>query len=624
MAKRLTAIALLIALLLPVLTALASDPGNLGDPASRTVLKAKFDLVAVIENKEKSVLIPAELSISYPGNGTIYVGAGGGIGRVTLESTYQAVKLAALLAGVDWRFYDFNITFQTNSGIDGPSGSMMISLVTYTLLSGAPSLAGYNGIVVTGAISPDGLASSVGAIEYKCSAASERGMQFYYPLINYTETLERECKGETYTSLVNLVSLIYNVTEPPIADTPFMLPGSFNRTMRHATNAMINESLKLAMNASRLGVTYNTLKRVYDYINKSMNVLDSHPYAAASLAFTALNKAYNIYYMALTQNNTYEEAKERLDAVAESVDRELSMLESKLDSMPRNGSLYYAEFVSTAYTRLAAAKSSILAYHNYSDTPDLFFTSAIPELAHASARITSIEEWIRSANATRSVAPWISEDDLERLAWILRDYATTSGRYASALAEYAVKYYGRSRSILVYIDILSRLEETGARYLDEGNYMAAIGFFRELLSQSLNVMFQSSIQAYKGPSWVLDEYYRELTRIYSIVTGRLLMRGLAPGLAPAYLDYSRVMLSYNYTDPAIQLLDEAVVSALSWDMLSLAMASSNRTSSAVGVGGTSSLSVIESIIIITVVGLGAYMLGYLSSIKSVARILQET
>lgn len=617
-----------VGLVLIVLVAAASIPNTIADAAGngeeRLRLSVDFNLVAVVEGKDKGVLIPATLTITYPGNGTVLVNAGGGVGDITLKSTVQAVKLASLLSGVDWRQWDFNLTIHTDSGIDGPSGSVMVALVAYTLLSGAPTGEGFKGIVVTGAVSPDGLASSVGGVEYKCQAAGEGGLAFYYPLVNYTSKLAETCSGYRYTGILNLTSQVFHVSSPPTPKPPFTLPQEFNETMRAAAERMAGMAEDLLEKAKSLGVANATIEPIENTIRQSKSLLETHPYAAASLAFSSLRDAYSIYLTGLTMNKTYKEAKAILDDVAENVSKSLDSLEQTLDRLPRNGSIYYVEFVATAYTRLAAARSSLIAYHNYSESAEMVYDYAIPELAHAAARITSIEEWIKSANATRSERPTLSSSDIERLAWILRDYATTSGDYASSLAEYAVKYYGRSKSLLVYIDILGSLQERAVEYMNQSNYLAAIGFYRELLSQSLNVMFQASIQAYKGPGTVIPDYMKELTRLYDSIVIRLLNRGLTPGLAPAYYDYAIAEEELNNTEASILLKDEAVVSAMVWDMLTIAHSSINKTTSEYKTIKGQSHTPTETIILATVVALMAYVVGYLSSIKSVAKILRES
>ncbi|NOZ31059.1 MAG: hypothetical protein GXO68_03825 [Crenarchaeota archaeon] len=586
-------------------------------------MTADFNLIAVVEGKEEGVLIPATLTLTYPGNGTVVVKAGGEVGDITVKSTMQAIKLASLLSGVDWRQWNYNLTIHTDSGIDGPSGSVMITFVTYTLLSGAPTGQGFNGFVVTGAISPDGLASSVGGVEYKCRTTEAQGLTFYYPLVNYTIKLAQACNGHRYTGILNLTAQVFNIVEPPLSKPPFTLPVAFNQTMKAAANRMINEAKELVNEARRLGMTDETLSTIQKTINESKRFLEKHPYAAASLAFTALNEAYAAYFTARTLNQSYSLAKEYLDGVASNVSKELDRLEQVLESLPRNGSIYYVEFVATAYTRLAAAKSSLLAYHNYSDSPTTLYDRAIYELSHAAARVTSIEEWIRSANATRDEKPLVSSTDIERLAWILKDYSTTSSEYASTLAQYAVKYYGRSKSILVYIDVLDSIRKAADSYMSQSNYLAAIGFYRELLSKSLDVMFQASIQAYRGPGTVIPQYSEELNRMYNTLVTRLLTRGLTPGLAPAYYDYSLVMKSLNQTSTSLLLLDEAVVSALVWDMLTITLSSINQTSQIVTSEGPGGFQASQAILMVIIVGLFAFVIGYLSSVKGVAKILRQ-
>ncbi|MEB3846871.1 MAG: hypothetical protein GSR74_02715 [Desulfurococcales archaeon] len=590
-----------------------------GTGGKERALRADFYLVAVTGGKhEKGLLVPVTITITR-GDGEIKVTAGGKVGNTTFESTLVAVKLASLLAGVDWRKMDYNVTFHTESGIDGPSGSMMITLVTYTLLSNSPRGNGYKWFVATGAISPDGLASSVGAVGVKCQAVSSNGKAFYYPLVNLTKTLEEKCEGEPYTSLYNLTASVYSLREPRV-EAPLLLPASFNKTMINAAKRMQAESESLLLKAGEAGASNSTLAPVYKYLNESEELLDKHPYAAASLAFTALMRAYQAYYSTIALEKDYKDAKRTLDEVAANISRSLDDLEEQLDRLPRNGSIYYLEFLATAYTRIAAARSSILAYEKYSTSPQSFM-SAVSELAHAAARITSIREWIITANASRSEKPSLTSEEVEKLAYILRDYASSVIGYARTLAKYVVENYGRSKDLLVYIDILDSLQSQAEAYMRKGNPLGAIGFYRDALSESLRMMFQASIQAYKGPGDVRDAYARELATIYGILAGKLLTRGYSLGLAPAYKDYAGVLAGMGDKNGQIQLLDEAVVSETVWLLSSLTSTASNATSKPIAPAtGAGKPGLTGSIaVLIAAVAIVMYILGYLSSVRSLTR-----
>lgn len=616
--KKLTATLILLLVASSLAPSAAGDTGT-GPGPYMVTLSAAFNLIAVVEGREEGVLIPATLTASYPGNGSVRVMVGGSVGATTLASTLQAVKLASLLSGIDWRQWDFTLTIHSDSGVDGPSGSVMVALVAYTLLSGSPRSQGYEGFTVTGAISPDGLASSVGGVQYKCMASESRGLTFYYPLVNYTAGLARSCTGSTYTGLLNLTSQVYGVPEPGESRPPYTLPPEFNETMREAALKMAGEAQGLLEEAQRLGAT--GVDQIAENLRRSREMLEAHPYAAASLAFTALSKAYTAYLQGVTRSQSYEEARLYLDGVAGNVSARLGELEGQLESLPANGSIYYVEFLATAYTRLAAAESSLLAYRNYSDSADTLRSMGIQELAHAAARVSSIEEWIKSANATRNEKPFIGSPDIERLAWVLGDYARTSGEYASSIAQYAVSYYGRDKALLVYMGVLDSLRRSAESYMNQSNYLAAIGFYRELLSQSLNVMFQASIQAYKGPIPVTPYYFEELERMYSILVSRLLSKGLTPGLAPAYYDYALAMRGLNETDTGLLLLDEAVVSALTWDMMTIAVAGQGQSTLHVEIYPQQGYSEVEAYFLAGVAGLFAYVVGYLSSVRSASRII---
>jgi len=586
--------------------ALAQAPGE-------TVLKASFYLAAVDEEGEKGALIPAELTIVLPGNGTIIVSSGGGVDQVTRTSMEMAVKLAALLAGVDWRSADFRVYIDSQAPVGGPSGSAMVALVAYTLLAGSPRVNFTERVVVTGAVSPEGLVASVGGVDLKCEAARSNNMTLYYPLVNITAALMDACGwNTTYTGVLNLTGKVYGSPPLDVALNVFPLPREFNATMKAAAVRMAEEAARLLAKALEAGAAPEEAAVVQRGINASLGLADSHPYAAASLAFTALLNATRLYYLAVGD-------PQFLDQEAQRIAEALAALEENLTALEPEGSIYYVEFAATAYTRLAAAKSSLEAYRRYADAG--LTARAIGELAHASARISSIREWIVSAEASKNLTPRVSEYDTLRLAQAMRDYVHTAAAYAESIARYFVENYGRSEDLLVYIDVINGLVAQADSYMAENNTIAAIGFYREALSRSLNMLFQASLGVYHGPEYILDDYSAELRRVYVLLSSRLLARGAAPGLAPAYYDYGLVLESMGRPDAAILMYEEAASSAVTWSLLAIALAAGQAQAQAVQETVQSTqppVGVVEA----AALALAAFVLGYLSSLRAVARALE--
>ncbi len=602
----------LLAVLLAAQVAAAGQPPR--------VYVVDFYLAAVDEAEGRGSLLPARLTVTYPGSGSIAVTAGGGVDDVTRLSMEQAVKLGALLAGVDWRVADFSIEIETEDSVGGPSGSAMVALVVYAVLSGSPRTPVWESIVVTGAVSPEGLVSSVGGVEYKCEAAADEGLTLYYPLVNLTEALLAKCPGgRRYTGLLNLTASVFGSPLPAPGIGVYPLPASFNYTMREAAARMAEKALELLSRAEELGLPREQAEPTRRGVELSLNLSSTHPYAAASLAFTALLNATRLYYAAsaLTGggiNKTF------LDAERARVAEELARLRSELDAMPREGSIFYVEFAATAYTRLAAANSSLLAYNRLLDESP---QQAIYELAHASARIYSIREWISSARASIGDTPRVARADVERLAYSVEDYVETAAAYAESLAEYLVENRYRSRDLLVYIDIIKGLVEQARNFMDEGDYIAAVGFYREALSRSLDMLFQASIGAYNGPEDIIDDYMVELERVYTLLSWRLLSRGAAPGLAPAYYDYGLVLLAEGKREAGLLMMEESASSAILWSLLALAPPLEEAPQGAPGAQQPVEPER-EARPLVTMAALVvAFAAGYLASIKATIRVLER-
>jgi len=604
---------------LAALAVLALVVASLAAPASAQapnsiVLRASFYLAAVDEEGEKGALIPAELTIVVPGNGSIIVSSGGGVDEVTRTSMEMAVKLAALLAGVDWRSADFRVYIDSRAPVGGPSGSAMVALVAYTLLAGSPRVNFTDSIVVTGAISPEGLVASVGGVDLKCEAARSQGMTLYYPLVNVTVALMDSCGWETtYTGVLNLTGEVYGSPPLDVSLNVFPLPREFNATMKAAAERMAGEAAQVLAKALEAGASPELAAAVQRGINASLSLADTHPYAAASLAFTALLNATRIYYLALGDPAL-------LDAEAERVAAALAALEENLTALGPEGSIYYVEFAATAYTRLAAAKSSLEAYWRYSEAG--LASRAIAELAHASARISSIREWIASAEASRNLTPRVSAYDTMRLAAAMMDYVHTAASYAESIARYFVENYGRSEDILVYIDVINGLVAQADSYMAQNNTVAAIGFYREALSRSLNMLFQASLGVYAGPEYILDDYMDELKRVYVLLSSRLLARGAAPGLAPAYYDYGLVLEAMGRPDAALLMLEESASSAITWSLLAVALDAAPGQSQAAVEEAPQAAGAPIGLVEAAAVAIAAFVLGYLSSLRAVSRALE--
>ncbi len=529
-------------------------------PASaQASVEASFYAPAVSDTG-RADLIRVDIRIDIPGSGLFKVDAGGEVDNTTYHSMKMAVMTASMYAGIRWDSIDVRIRLETSRNVAGPSGSLGVAITTYLLLTRYTR--GYTGpgdVAITGAISPDGSASRVGAVDLKCKAAMEHGTKFLYPLVNYTPQLGDECNGTPIPSMINGTMTLLD-TPATYMQTNISLPTEFHDAMKDAAASLASKARSLLGELPEEGRSI-----VESRLEASARVLDKSPYAAASLAFTALYNAYRYYYQSAMLNgtNVYDSASRLVSSVGE----ELRGVESRLEGADYNGSILYLEFLSTAYTRLADAKSSLEEASGLIRARAPTIEGILSNIALAKARVDTIKAWIDTAERVKSAGPSISRDELRLAVSLYGDYAGEAVLYANSILEYFIENYNAPRDILqVRIETINNLLREAKTYYNEGNYVAALGFYREALSRTLSQIFGFFL-ARSDPS-IIDGYYRDLSSLVSMAQAQLATHGLISGLALAYREYSEVLLE---EDPAtaIGLLEEALSSSFAWYTLLL-------------------------------------------------------
>ena len=552
---------LVAALLLPITVSAASEG-----------LRANITVAAVSEPEFRGVLIPVSIIIK-PGHGEVNVRSGGPVGDTTRSSLEQAAILGAVLAGYDWRRLDYTIVFHNASRVEGPSASAAVATTIYLMLTGSPSVSILeNRSVMTGAISPVGLFSPVGGVEEKCAAAVQAGRSFFYPLSNYQPSLS---KCGNATALAGILSAAEALTGLRINAEPakISMPPEFNDTMRSAAINMsrVARSVLARYSNSSLGPGLaRVLAEAERALNMSAENLDSHPYASASFAFTALYKAFYIDYAArLLAPGQTGGFLTLVRKEAGMLMANLTRLESRLASMPASGSAYYIEFLGTAYTRIADAESSLAQIDVLAEESP---QAAIDSLAYARARIYSVESWMRAAESVRGLEPYLSSEQIYTMNSVVGDYAHIATDYALSIARYMLEsakaqkgYPVDTRLLERSIDVLLSIIHRGDNYTAQGNPIAALGFYRDALDKSMNRIFSIVLANESSLPLVYRGYMEEAYKLYNYIAARLAWSGFPPGLAPAYMDYAILLYEkYNETEAALDIARNALASAVTW------------------------------------------------------------
>ncbi|MEM1904425.1 MAG: hypothetical protein QW617_03820 [Acidilobaceae archaeon] len=554
--KKLIAIALLTLLLGATLIPLE---GQTEVQPTQRVLSGWVLVPAVQGNQGR--LINMTIQITYPGSGLISIAIladKATVDEITRLSAELAVKMASILAGYSWKSFDTHIEIQIATNITGPSGSFAIALLVYSLLSLNSNLS--LNLAVTGAITPHGLASRVGGIPEKCSAS--RDSVLVLPLVNVAQATPL-CYPKPVTGILNATASL-NVLRVPSSEltiktsTPQKLKSLLVEVAENISVAT-ESVLKDLLPAARASVESN----VRSLLEEARNLKDDDPYVAASTAFSAYVTVLNVrHYEAIKR-----EGLGYVVRVLESQREKATALESRLKGFSPQGSQLYIEFASLAYARLADAVYHIGVVEKSANR--MSAEELASRLAYIDGRLETVKYWSFVAEALRDEGVQLSSYTLSDTLNLLRDYSSTTASYVVSLVEYVVRNYPLDENTKTYMasvalelrDLVRRAEEEYAR----DNKIAALGYYRECLSKSLDIMSQ----LLGDESHVAREYYKELERIWTVIAAEALTRGVPLGMASLYSSYAEYKASRGDYASALDLMGEATISAILWRLSTL-------------------------------------------------------
>ncbi len=514
---------------------------------------------AVSGESRSARLIDVVVEIRYPGSGVYEVSGGGEVDDTTKYSMIMAVFMAALIAGYDPWSIDAFVRVKSLGPVAGTSGSLGVALASYygLLHKGNGDLRSI-GIAVTGAVSPDTLAVSVGEVPLKCRAANEEGLILVMPLSNEPNVQGTRCNYRAVAGIVDALNLL---GLPRVeGELRVKLPEQFNEAMASVAEEIRAEARAVLSRLSGLmePEEYARLsQRISSLIEESVTVDNVSAYAAASTAYMALIEAYTAYYaQVLGRSVPVEEAIREIEA-------ELKSLAEKLNSMEGSGSLFYVEMLSVAYTRLADAEATLVEARRLAEAQDPQALAAI--IASAKARLFSIKGWLEAAETLEGVGRPLSEDELSYVVGRFRDFTRLAVKYGEALISYLIDISGGARrgDLEAFRAGINYVMEYAERYWSEGRYVAALGFYREALARSMTAVFSGGVG---GPSQeIIERYLNELKGVYTIMAARTYAAGYVSGLAEAYIQYAEVLYAREPTmNDSVVIMEGAVASLMPW------------------------------------------------------------
>lgn len=541
MARLAAAVALALALALPVVYALAAEP------ATGPVFRSITIYVPAVSGEGEGDILEVTVTLKYPGRGLVGVESGGPVGSSTIYSMRMAVIVASLASGVDWRTIDVNVTFNTYSAIEGPSASFAVASVVAGLLEPFTVPAALEKYAITGAVSPDGLNSRVGGVPEKCRAADVRGVILAYPPSNEVEA--RACSSAVpVAGLASALELFFNVTGAA-GSFPYYSPEPYRAVMRGKALDMAEKAEAIAGSLGS-NAPEGLIARISELTSLARELAGDKPYSAASLAFTA-------YSRALMANASIHGASR--EAAEQLIEWARAQLEELRSSMPTSASTWPAlELLSVAYTRLANAEASLYRAGVYLDQGA--YRNASAEAAFTIARIESIKAWVEAAEALNSTGPRITGAQAKAMALIASEYAGVAVNYSISLLDLIGEETG-NEAVRSAMELVRSLYRSGKSMLDQGNYIGAIGYFREALSEASYRIFYYGLAA-GATERGIEAYRVELEALLNKTASMAAARGVFSVLAASYLEYSRVLWETGDPMSSIRLLESAVAASM--------------------------------------------------------------
>ncbi|ABM79965.1 S16 family serine protease [Hyperthermus butylicus] len=530
---------LLIAL---VLVAIIAFP----TPASAASVCLELGLLAVNEDNGAlhGEVIPAQLTVTWPGNGTVSLLSSNDIGPSTRVSTFIAFQVAAILAGIDPRYYNVTITFKTEEPVSGPSASGFIAAALYSIFIGLePS----KKATMTGMTSATGFVLPVAGLSYKLEAAAREGYVVtivpWQPDILENSSLPPQGLTIRHACSIEDAALLLAGGNPVnlttrLALNPLTLFGNEVAKFRYYALLFSNYTLKLVDSIDNEHVA----KIVERLARESITIADKSPYSAASMAFLSLYLAST----AVAEQHGYAAVERLLGVSIEDI------LAEARTSVEHAASLfnYTGSCGLWGFEALAAAKLRLyLAEHAAkSDDEDVKVLALL--------RAYSAESWAKLARV--DYGPRVSCAELREAVRILVNYANYTYEYLASIID---RYINVTR--MVDGRTIEEWLADARHALENGDYALAAGIALYVVDEVEQILITSSPLP---QSCVLGR----AERIEILQYGRGLL-GLVSGLTLAYA-LGEANLTANITGNH-NIPEGLAITSIVWSLLPLTLTS---------------------------------------------------
>ena len=357
-----------------------------------------FKLLAVDKNG-KGVTISVELGIVYPGTGSLKVLGEGSLASDTLDSIKLALWYASILADLDPSVIDTYIIVKEPVKIEGPSATVLFTLILVALMRGDPVNPSYS---ATGIVTPGGVIGGVGGVKAKFEAASEAGLK------KVLASIMEPVDSPLYYPSITLLDAYYGFTGVNITSRVELIPQQLI-----AGNTILsgfNESYTYFINQYRV---FNSLlpgawsdhyrETAIYYYERALKAYEagSH-YLAASYAFTSF---YNILasYLNHTSINNPAELPEKISYFMTEANSTMVNVENLLHNVTsrllNKGAIDICiiDSLTSVYDRVLEVKRGITLINNVLNKT-LHSPSIIYDVSYLYARSLTALKWLELAS----------------------------------------------------------------------------------------------------------------------------------------------------------------------------------------------------------------------------------
>jgi len=382
-----------------------------------------------VDGEGKGLVVKVDLNVYYPGRGNIVVVVEEGyVAEDTRMSIEYAVKIASMLSGVNYAFYDYEFVFPEKAELRGASATLAFVLGLLAFFTGNQPA---NRTGVTGIVSPNAMVGLVEGLTEKYSAGLEYGLdsiigppsQEMLGKTRYTAIIDvfsayRLYTGNSLYHLMDINSSYASVLRKKLC-TAFKSSYSFFRDKAYSIIARFRE--KASVYNGSLGYRYVILADKYAKGNKW--------YTAATYAFRSYIELYRLYLYELNRTGSLSILLEEEARLREEVKQELQRTKQLLDkAVQRVNNLWSLDALLNSYVRYTTA---LQMYREGEATEDLALRAEIYGLALA--RAYTAEHWLLITNITLSDTRTFSAVDYNIANSILRDALLSSIDYYHSL-----------------------------------------------------------------------------------------------------------------------------------------------------------------------------------------------